>query len=122
MAMYVLVEFDEDQEAKDFIADVEKLGVPKVRGMYKKPTQFCDCPPEVVKEKSTNGRGERLTSRGKKYGWWVHLCCKKPPLIMSQMPNNLHDNGETRMRWRIIIDPWNVNSPNQSLDGWGNKA
>lgn len=71
MAVYVLLQFDDEQEAKDFCGVVlQKKELIKLWGVFKKPTQFCDC------------QGGRKTAmgftRGLKYGWWVCAKCKKP--------------------------------------------
>lgn len=85
MAVYVLLTFDKDDDAKKFVGSVleEKTAfvqegnfcengfeVPaSVRGVWKKPTLFCEC------ESRDKKRG---FTRGKKYGWWVCVKCGKP--------------------------------------------
>lgn len=84
MARYVLVAFDDNEKADQFVAACQNTGVvaavtltdtslthfaPEVRAVYMKPTLFCDC---TVDKK---GRG---FTRGKKYGLWVHSACGKP--------------------------------------------
>ena len=84
MAKYVLVEFDDDEDADAFAAMVSPSDVAsmRVRGVFKKPTLFCDCPKPSEKN-----------SRGAKWGWW--LCrnpgCGKPQRGMGQSPTNLID-------------------------------
>src|SRR3954469_2637252 len=84
MARFVLLQFDDDQEAEDFVKEgalryTTKWGDPsdtvpfdyKVWGVYQKPTRFCDC----------DGSGKKTMigfTRGKKYGWWIHAKCMKP--------------------------------------------
>lgn len=81
MAKYVLLAFDDDKEADKFIEQTQRAhGIYDdeggghmsyacdVRGVYRKPTKFCDC-------KTTKHRG---FTRGKKYGWWVCSQCGKP--------------------------------------------
>lgn len=88
MARYVLVEFDDNEEANNFVgmlrggdfdgrpAEVSPDGSVRVVGMFFKPTQFCECP-----------QGEQ-TARGKKYGLQVHSC-GKPIRGRWQHPRNL---------------------------------
>lgn len=82
MAKYVLLQFDEDRQADDFVEQIQKNGSAimddhgggvwsvsaTVRAVFKKPTKFCDC-------KGVKNRG---FTRGKKFGWWVCAQCGKP--------------------------------------------
>lgn len=88
MAKYVLLAFDNDDEADKFVeATQQRQGVlndndcpcypedgahikADVRGVYRKPTKFCSCT-------SYKHRGFR---RGTKYGWWVCAQCGKPTI------------------------------------------
>lgn len=92
MAKYVLLAFDNDDEADKFVEETQaqravwitSTDVPDrdtdcngmlelacdVRGVYRKPTKFCSCT-------SLKHRG---FSRGKKYGWWVCAQCGKPTI------------------------------------------
>lgn len=83
MAKYVLVAFEDDARADEFVRrfteDVEENArdtrsniYAYVRGMWKKPTKFCEC--------SISGVGikKRGFTRGRKYGWWVCSQCKRP--------------------------------------------
>lgn len=76
MARYVLVAFDDNEDAEQFLlnfeASSENYGYKgTIRSVYAKPTIYCDC--------SVQGkRGEGGFTRGKKYGWWVHSSCGKP--------------------------------------------
>jgi hypothetical protein len=75
LAVYVLLTFDDDQHAHDFVKVIvqgkynDSGG--KIWGVWKKPTQFCP-----------GCQGGKKTSlgftRGLKYGWWVCAKCKKP--------------------------------------------
>lgn len=86
MAVYVMLQFDDEQQAKTFVTDIidypdsdiltpsqENNVRAKVRAVFKKPTLFCTCGPDS-KKISREGGG----TRGKKYGWWVHVRCGKP--------------------------------------------
>jgi len=96
MARYVILSFEDNNEAELFIAAVERnqaghhghvlMAVPHptledqfgvhglsenvfVRGLYMKPTTFCTCAPSQRVDGYT---------RGKKFGLWVHAGCGKP--------------------------------------------
>jgi hypothetical protein len=82
MAKYVLLQFDDDGEADKFIETVQHDGgifdgdgggvwsiKTFVRGVWKKPTKYCDC---------TGNMKSRAFTRGRKYGWWVCDKCGKP--------------------------------------------
>jgi hypothetical protein len=90
MAVYVMLTFDNDDEAHEFVKQtLEDMGVTVdelsenglrkipalVRGVWKKPTIFCTC-----------DSGDRKVgfTRGKKYGWWVHAKCGKPSKLWGQ--------------------------------------
>lgn len=81
MAKYVLLAFDSDAEADEFAQrftdDVEERSqairvkpYAMVRGVWKKPTKFCDCTSGNIKQ--------RGWTRGKKFGWYVCDYCRKP--------------------------------------------
>lgn len=87
MAKYVLLAFESDDDANEFIVstqhyggvevenkgtdgfDLKKQLTALVRGVWKMPTKFCECGP-------VSGP----FTRGRKYGWWVHAKkgCNKP--------------------------------------------
>jgi len=89
MAIYLMLEFKDDNDAHTFVKDVLEHGavtassavveedrvlttliVPTtVRAVWKKPTIFCTC--ESFERKMG-------FTRGRKYGWWVHSKCSKP--------------------------------------------
>lgn len=79
MAKYVLLSFDDDKAADEFVqrftddvqerATYQRIGIYAfVRAVYKKPTKFCEC----------TGVKNRGFTRGKKFGWWVCAQCGKP--------------------------------------------
>jgi hypothetical protein len=86
MAKYVLLAFDNDEDADQFIAFTNQYKVTLIgpqydatelptalRAVYKKPTKFCEgagC--------TQSGKGRPGFTRGTKYGWWVCANCKKP--------------------------------------------
>lgn len=73
MARYVLIEFDEDDKADALVRKIEGVesDTYRVAGMYQKPTSYCSCP-------DTQEHKKHEVGRGKKFGWWVHLICRKP--------------------------------------------
>jgi hypothetical protein len=91
MAVYVMLTFDNDDEAHKYVKDVlqsksvtiatksldpDVEEIPAlVRGVWKKPTIFCTC--------DSNDRKVGFT-RGKKFGWWVHAKCGKPSKLWGQ--------------------------------------
>jgi len=89
VAIYVLLAFDDDKEAKEFVKESlergyaittdERTNATKryfdVRGVWKKPTQFCN--PSDGHLKSV-GKTEAGWTRGKNYGWWICAVCMKP--------------------------------------------
>jgi hypothetical protein len=69
MAKYLLFEFDDDQLADDRLESLKEHGPPGLRvvAVWKKPTLFCDCPPDQ----------QGKSKRGAKYGWYICTTCKK---------------------------------------------
>lgn len=91
MARYLLVEFDNDDQADTLRAQIDsaaKKGKPyRVLGMFQKPRRFCACPPDKDRQ-----NWKRLV-RGSKYGWWVCGTCKRARLGIHQL-NNLLSHEE----------------------------
>jgi hypothetical protein len=99
MAKYVLLQFDNDDDAAGFMTAFENQPVDgdasvKIVAVYKKPTIFCDCEPRTEK-----------SQRGAKWGWW--LCtnkgCGKPKRGAFQQPKNLIEPEGTRTEHRRIF-------------------
>ena len=93
MAVYVLVAFDNDVHAKEWIKTQQMYAerrrnlteeqIDRIAGvtgnydvvaMYKKPTLFCNV---LDGQHKTNRRVIGFT-KGHKYGWWVCAACNKP--------------------------------------------
>lgn len=108
MARYVLLEVADNQEAEEVVKAVGVMGAifvmgadghfknldPKavtVRGLFAKPTTFCECP----------NPGDK-SNRGKKYGWWVHVSCGKPKKGHWQHPRNLLDPPDMSPKERSL--------------------
>lgn len=108
MAVYVVLAFDNEEEAKKFVGGTiqskvvvdyvtEEAMKVEVYGVYKKPTQFCTC--------ISGGKRDGGYRRGTNYGWWVHAACNKPtPGVGKQadwfaslgtnlLPDQLHPGG-----------------------------
>lgn len=107
MAVYVVLAFDNEEQAKTLVGDTlkgnEGRGMPfipegtNIYGIYKKPTQFCTC--------ISGGKRDGGYRRGTNYGWWVHAACNKPtPGVGKQadwfaslgtnlLPDQLHPGG-----------------------------
>lgn len=102
MAKYVLVAFDNDEDADAFAEMVPKSGGPLdhdnsgtrmfVRGIFKKPTQYCKCNPQSDK-----------SVRGAKWGWWVCAKCAKPKQKHWQSPRNLLDKEGMKSREANLV-------------------
>lgn len=88
MAKYVLLTFDEDDAADQFVEAAQKHDLRRlvgdyieeaewvdctVRAVYKKPTKFCT----GTDKPECRGHKKGFT-RGTKYGWWVCAACGKP--------------------------------------------
>lgn len=94
MPRYVLVEFDNNAQAEQFVTKTHAgttAGKPyRVVGLFAKPRNFCECGP----------LNERLqaaeVARGSKYGWMVHIKCGRPRRQASHSPRNLLDDPGTR--------------------------
>jgi hypothetical protein len=101
MARYVLLEFSDNKEADLFTVAIGQAGgvffssdsgtgvgaygyidptKVRARAVFAKPTGFCECP--TLSDNS---------SRGKKWGWYVCVKCKKPREGQWQHPRNLLD-------------------------------
>lgn len=85
MAVHVLLSFEDEELAKEFVAAnvpgsptdninfAAHLDGARVCGVWKRPSVFCECPGGI-------GKQEGYT-RGRKYGWWVHNKCGKPSKV-----------------------------------------
>lgn len=105
MARYVMLEFDDNEEAKAFVKAAQEgllyytkqhptlpneVSVNQVRegvrprGMWFKPVNYCECQPQP--EDSA-----RNFVRGSKFGIYVHKVCMRPFKGRQQSPKNLID-------------------------------
>lgn len=104
MARLVVLSFDDNEDAEDFIKDVQfqdgtvftypegsndaESYSTEVVGLFAKPTVFCD-PGDGHKGKKTQAGW----TRGKKYGWWVCGACKKPSVLWGKKFECVIGNG-----------------------------
>jgi ribosomal protein L37AE/L43A len=102
VARYVLLEFDDNEEARQIVEAlqdsgtmyVDELGMyvhAKVKGYFFKPTQFCECVP--LEDKSV---------RGAKFGLWICIRCHKPKKGYWQHPKNLIEPEGLHSRDRAL--------------------
>lgn len=98
MTKYVLLEFDSDEQANKYVkklileADTADKQKPyRVVGLFKPPSSWCQCPRTAYSEKNS-------TVRGDKYGWWVHLTCRKSRLGTHALKNLVSIPGQTRFK------------------------
>lgn len=93
MPRYVLIEFDNNAQAEQFIAKTHagtKAGKPyRVLGLFAKPRNYCQCGPLTDRVQA------REVQRGSKYGWMVHIKCGRPRRQASHSPRNLLDEPGT---------------------------
>jgi hypothetical protein len=89
MSRYVLVEFESNEAADQFvaktIAKTARGAHYRVIGFFAKPRNFCECGPLTERQ-----QGSEVT-RGAKYGWMVHRRCGRPRRQASHSPRNLMD-------------------------------
>lgn len=83
MAMYVLVEFDEDSQALNFLKKLKGKSSFRAKGLFKKPTKFCECELPISESQRSLEMG-----RGERYGWLMHRRCRRARRA-PQSPRNL---------------------------------
>lgn len=79
MARYVLLSFDSNVEAEQYVRELAGAESPlsdnsSIVGVFGKPTQFCDT---ATHPHATTRRVNGFT-RGTRFGWWVCAHCSKP--------------------------------------------
>lgn len=96
MPRYVLVEFDSNTQAEQFVAKTHagtQAGKPyRVVGLFAKPRGFCECGPLTDRQQGSEVR------RGAKYGWMIHTKCNRPRKQASHSPRNMLDPMDTHPR------------------------
>lgn len=94
MARIVILHFDDNAKAEEFVQDIQAGGgvsdtfagqVERFKceplAMYAVPSQFCNCGPDW--ERVQKGKPSRRV-RGKRWGWWVDPRCGKPEVDSPQ--------------------------------------
>lgn len=92
MAKYVVIEFDSNDEADDFVKRMNrhtKEGfLYRVVGLFVKPFPNCSCP-----DASHINYGDKNRKQGirfnRRYGMWVCTRCKRPRAAGHQLTNQL---------------------------------
>jgi len=88
---YMIIEFDEEAPANKLRAQIDnatKAGKPfRVVGLFAKPTHYCDC--GVDKWTGTKSQ-PATTKRGRKFGWWVCIECRRPAASISGLVNQIN--------------------------------
>lgn len=109
MARYVVVSFDSNELADRFVEQGVQHGV--IEALIAKPTLFC---PNTNAGGCATGRRVKAFTRGKKWGWWVCLVCKKP---VGLRPQKLMYQVISQARNLLPDAPSEVNSVWDA--GWG---
>src|SRR5690348_2365887 len=81
MARYVVLSFDDNEEAERFTRDVQAYNQGTVEGIFAKPTLFC---PGSGAGGCAQGKRYRAWVQGQKWGWWVCTVCHRPSGAMSE--------------------------------------
>lgn len=93
MAKYVVVEFDNNEEADAFVSTLQgDAASMRVVGVYQKPTKFCECADP----------GDRSTL-GQKYNWYVHAACGRPKKLVWQKPRNMMKPEEVLSQRKVLL-------------------
>lgn len=130
MAVYVVLEFDDETEAHCMVREIVKgglvmvpgkypdeslaMGDAKVYGVWKKPTKYCEC--------ASAGKRDGGYTRGTTFGWWVHAPCGRPTkgwahgdswftsLGTNLLPSQLHPEGaqftnqpKSKAEWSFLL-------------------
>lgn len=124
MAVYVVLGFDDEREAKRFVHtslygtvagiprdnahdDPEDYPDAKVYGVYKKPTKYCD----TSDGHRGGGKLAAAWTRGIKYGWWVCSKCGKPSQLATKMGNWFLALGVNLLPAELHPEPQYVPAP-----------
>lgn len=91
MARYLLIEVDSNSTADRLRAQIDSAGSTKgmrVVGMFRRPTQLCDC---KTIERPNHLSTAPDTVLGDKFRWWICKVCRKPRAGMGQTLWNMLD-------------------------------
>lgn len=102
MARWLLLEFDDDAQCEAMMAKIQEQTAAgkayRLKGLFAKPTKFCECPPEPRRQQPDLVRGER-------YGWVVHRLCRKA-WPMPVWPKNLLESTPISPAFRGDVGVW----------------
>lgn len=113
---YLLIEFDDHISAEALKAKIDATEGRKFRvvGFFAKPTNYCECDSSTH---TTTSRKPSTTKRGRKFGWWVCVNCKRPTSGLHGLVNLLKprdiinsptweapDMNKRRTTWTHYID------------------
>lgn len=99
---YLLLEFEDEASAlklKQQIEAATRAGKRfRVVGLFAKPqAPYCACPPEAQITTKTHGTSLK---RGRKFGWWVCINCKRPAQNNAALVNLMKPRDIINMlRW-----------------------
>ena len=97
-ARYLIIEFDDEASANALRARIDNATRNgkkfRVVGLFAKATNYCKCDPKTQVTTKTH---TAPLKRGKKFGWWVCLVCRRPVSAMAGLVNLIKP--------RDIIDP-----------------
>lgn len=98
MARFVMVQFDDNDEADNFVKSVGEnvvAGNPEVKAVWAMPTMLCEChPPWLLPNRKDKYQSYCDPVRSKTYGWLVCPKCAKPHPYQVQHPKNLLDGDK----------------------------
>ena len=97
MARYIVLDFDRNEDAEAFVAELTsgaEMGertwnkVSRVVGIFVKPGRTCNC--SDAKRINYGDKNEKWgINRGLKFGWWVCERCGKPRKAGHQLVNQV---------------------------------
>lgn len=117
-----MVAFDDDATADEFVEAVSRPGgffflgkdghfrttnndesatKAFVRGMWQRPTKFCDC--------GITKANKKPYARSKKYGWWVHKDCAKPEKLWADGEHYYYSLGTNLLPVSADAPEWRGN-------------
>lgn len=102
MPHYLLIEFDEVEQCntlRERIDNASKKGKAlRVIGLFRSPKSWCTCPIPTGYHK-----GEIV--RGGRFGWWIHLACKKARMGSHHLENLLELSEVIKPSTGIMMRP-----------------
>lgn len=84
----MVIEVDDDDAAERLAAKINKTSSARVKGMFQMPRARCRCD-NLVEKFGRMVPAEKLSIRGRLFGWWVHDKCNKPARGLHSESKNL---------------------------------